>query len=95
MDYKLISAPLDKAEYLFFAASLKHRSIFYKLAVAEEVSYFQPGFNGRYCVLMQCETGTSHFVLHKDEQEAWVSDDPQVLPEIVFLIGSQIETIKE
>ncbi|RYF85786.1 MAG: hypothetical protein EON98_05590 [Chitinophagaceae bacterium] len=95
MDYHILSAPLNKAEYLFFAGTFKHRSTFYKVAVAEQFSYLHTGYSGAYCVLLQSEMGTNTYELYKSDEDVWLCDDPLLQPEIVFLIGSQIDTIKE
>lgn len=95
MDYHILSAPLDKKEYLFFAATFKHRTTFYKVAVAEQFSYLQNDYLGTYCILLQSELGTHTYELHRDEENTWLCDDPLLQAEIVFLIGSQIDTIKE
>ena len=95
MDYKLISAPLDKMEYLFFAGSFKNRSTFYKIAVAEQVSYLGEGYSGYYSVLMQSEAGTLNFNLYKNDMGIWVCDDEEIANELLFQIGEQIDKIKE
>lgn len=95
MDYHLLPAPLDKAEYLFFAATFKHRTTFYKVAVAEQFSLLQHGYSGAYCVLLQSELGTHTYQLYKKDSNVWACDDPDLQAELVFLIGSQIDTIKE
>ena len=95
MDYHILSAPLDKIEYLFFAATFKHRTTFYKIAVAEQFSYLHQGYSGTYCVLLQSEMGTNTFELYRDGAGLWMCDNPLLPPEIVYLIGSQIDTIKE
>lgn len=94
MDYKILSATLDEPEYLFFAATFKHRTTFYKVAVAEQFSVSEQGYSGVYCVLMQSGTGTCTFLLHKNDKNVWKTNVPQLSPEIVFLIGTQIDTIK-
>ena len=94
MDYQLFSAPLDKAEYLFFAATFKHRTTFYKIAVAEKFTSLHPSYNGSYSVLLQSVAGTYHYDIHKNESNTWVCDDPTLQEELTFLIGSQIDDIK-
>jgi len=95
MDYRILSAPLDKVEYLFFTASFKHRTTFYKIAVAEKFTYLESGFRGHYGVLMQSELGTQYYDLYKDELNEWLCNDNHLQKELVFLIGSQIDQIKE
>lgn len=95
MDYHLLPAPLDQAEYLFFAATFKHRTTFYKVAVAEQFSLLEHGYSGAYCVLLQSEMGTHTYEIYKNNVDVWVCDNTHLQAELVFLIGSQIDTIKE
>lgn len=95
MDYRILSAPLDKVEYLFFTATFKHRTTFYKIAVAEKFTYHESAFRGHYGVLMQSELGTHYYDLYKDESNEWQCDNNHLQNELVFLIGSQIDQIKE
>jgi hypothetical protein len=94
VDYQVISAPLDQQEFLFFVGSCNVRNVFYKLAIAEQVSGVDTGYSGTYLVLLQSSRGTFQFSMHTDIHDTWVSDNNTIQKELVFLIGSQIELIK-
>lgn len=82
-------------EYLFFAGTFKHRSTFYKVAVAEQFGNAERRYSGSYCILLQSETATNTYEIYRSDDDVWRCNDPQLSTEIVFLIGSQINTIKE
>ena len=90
------SLPVDRDEvnYFFVTAAFKHKNRYYKVALAETVTY-DGEVTGGYDVLLQSEDGTFHYQIYKDVEGNWTSDDHlAVQQEINYLLGKEIEKLR-
>jgi hypothetical protein len=85
--------PNNEVSYLLFTTVLEHGSVWYKIAVAEEVYEDEGGteVSGSYTVLLQSEKGTFIFNMHKDKEGLWEPDIVRVPYELLYKTGALIE----
>lgn len=96
MDAKItkVKLPEGQTDYLFFTCVLEHAGMWYKIAVAEELYADEegPDVTGAYTVLSQSDQGTFFFNLRKGEEGLWEADIIRVPYELLYKIGTQIDT---
>ena len=98
MDYQLVAGMPDTTDHLVFTTTFIHKSVFYKAALAETISW-DGNLTGTYDVLLQSGNGTQRFTLVKEGEHWRAGEEIEqigiIQKEVVDLLGEAIKEVRK
>ena len=97
MELQLIAGNPDTIDHLVFTTTFTHKSVFYKAAIAETVSW-DGHLTGTYDVLLQSGKGTQRLTLVKEGGHWRAGDEVEQIgipqQEVVDMLGEAIGKVR-